>query len=152
MKIGDKIKLLRTNKKISQKDLAKQLDMPVSTLANYENNHREPNIETIQKIAAALDVSINELIGAQDLTNENNEILDFLYDKGLIELRDIFKEFNYDLSDDKNGNILISKDKDIIVVVPEKDFTELGVEMLKHIREFHEFELNKLLNCYKFLY
>lgn len=62
MLVGDKIKKLRINKKISQKDFAKILNMPVSTLANYENNHREPRLDTLKAIAKALDVDINELL------------------------------------------------------------------------------------------
>ncbi|MCB2295818.1 helix-turn-helix domain-containing protein [Clostridium algoriphilum] len=63
MNIGKNIKQLRIEKGISQKEFARILNnMPVSTLANYENNHREPNIETLTKIATALGVSINDLI------------------------------------------------------------------------------------------
>lgn len=62
MEMGDRIKKIRISKKISQKDLAKTMKIPVSTLANYENNHREPNLETIEKIAAALEVSAMEIL------------------------------------------------------------------------------------------
>lgn len=71
MKIGDKIKQIRMNKKISQKDLAKQLDMPVSTLANYENNHREPNIKMLTKISRVLDVDIAKLL--EEPNSEQNK-------------------------------------------------------------------------------
>lgn len=60
--LGDRIKEARKNKGISQKEFANILDIPVSTLANYENNHREPNIETLEKIAKNLSISTNELI------------------------------------------------------------------------------------------
>lgn len=59
--IGDNIKSIRQSKKISQKEFAKMLGIPVSTLANYENNHREPKIEILKKIASTLGVSTNEL-------------------------------------------------------------------------------------------
>lgn len=57
MEIGHKIKTMRLANNISQKDLAHQLHMPVSTLANYENNHRKPSIQIIKKIADVLGVS-----------------------------------------------------------------------------------------------
>lgn len=64
MKIGDNIKKIRKNKGITQKDLAKMLDdMPVSTLANYENNHRQADVQTLNKIAEALKVSFDDLFG-----------------------------------------------------------------------------------------
>lgn len=62
MNIGENIKKYRKALNISQKDLANKLNMPISTLANYENNHREPNIETLNKIATALGVTINDLV------------------------------------------------------------------------------------------
>ena len=70
MNIGENIKKYRKALNISQKDLAKKLNMPISTLANYENNHREPNIETLNKIAAALDVSVYELIETKVALND----------------------------------------------------------------------------------
>ncbi|MDU6855067.1 MAG: helix-turn-helix transcriptional regulator [Clostridiales bacterium] len=56
MPIGTNIKNLRKQKGIKQKDLAAMLNMPVSTLANYENNKREPNLDTIRDICHALHV------------------------------------------------------------------------------------------------
>lgn len=71
--LGDKIKQIRKAKNISQKDFAKILKIPVSTLANYENNHREPNIDTLNKISNALDVSPLELFPNHDTDDSNHE-------------------------------------------------------------------------------
>lgn len=63
MNIGYNIKKIRKDKGILQKTLAEMLgNMPISTLANYENNHREPNIEMLNKIANALGVTVSDLI------------------------------------------------------------------------------------------
>ena len=62
MKLGDKIKQIRTLKGISQKDFATKLKMPISTLANYENNHREPKLEILTQIANVLNVDLWEII------------------------------------------------------------------------------------------
>ncbi|NFA43994.1 XRE family transcriptional regulator [Clostridium botulinum] len=89
MNIGDNIKRIRTNKKISQKDFAIAIDMPISTLANYENNHREPNIETLTKIANALGIPASELITEENLVQVkktiNNEIVVFSHVNGRVE-------------------------------------------------------------------
>lgn len=66
IKIGDRIKKIRQEKNIKQKEMAYFLDMPVSTYSSYENNHREPNKETIQKIAEILNVNIPFLIYGDD--------------------------------------------------------------------------------------
>lgn len=63
MNIGDNIKAFRKEKGISQKELARILNnMPISTLANYENNHRLPNLKTVSEIARALEVPIEDLV------------------------------------------------------------------------------------------
>ena len=78
MKIGDNIKRFRIDKGIKQKDFAKMLDIPVSTLANYEINNREPNIETLNKIAKALDIDVGMLLLFTDkpfkMNKEGNDI------------------------------------------------------------------------------
>lgn len=56
MGIGCYIKRARKEKGMKQKELAQKLNMPISTLANYENDRREPTYETVKKIAAAIGV------------------------------------------------------------------------------------------------
>lgn len=63
--IGSRIKEVRKKKGIKQKEIANQLGIPISTYANYENNHREPTSEIIDNIAALLDISVESLIGIE---------------------------------------------------------------------------------------
>lgn len=89
MKIGDKIKQLRLSKNISQKKLANILNIPVSTLANYENNHREPKLEVIKKIAIALNVDFYEIINSSNITiNSVWEQYDSKHAKSITKLTD----------------------------------------------------------------
>ena len=60
--IGDKIKKLRNKKKIYQQELADALSVSKSTVAMWETNRREPDIETIKKIAAFFNCSISYLL------------------------------------------------------------------------------------------
>lgn len=74
MSIGDNIKRVRLHNGISQKKLAEILEIPVSTLANYENNHREPKTEVLKKIAESLDVSLMDLIYDRDVEKEEERL------------------------------------------------------------------------------
>lgn len=74
MSTGDNIKKARLHNGISQKKLAEILEIPVSTLANYENNHREPKNEVLIKIAKTLDVSLMDLIYDRDLKKEEERL------------------------------------------------------------------------------
>lgn len=63
IQIGNKIKELRKLKGISQKEMAELIGVNRSTYSNYENNNREPDMHTIQKIADALDTTTANLLG-----------------------------------------------------------------------------------------
>ena len=74
MSIGENIKKYRKALNISQKDLANKLNMPISTLANYENDHREPNIDALNKIASVLGVTINDMVRNEEKASNKNSI------------------------------------------------------------------------------
>lgn len=56
--IGDKIRKGRYVKGITQKDLAKRIGVKPPTLAQWESGKRKPKLETLKKIADALDVPV----------------------------------------------------------------------------------------------
>ena len=65
IQIGSKIKQARICKGIRQKDMAEKLGLSISTYSNYENNHREPEFDTIKKACCILGMTIDELISNQ---------------------------------------------------------------------------------------
>lgn len=61
--IGDKIKTIRTKQGLTQDALARKCDIPYTTLTKIESNViTKPSIQTVVKIAAGLDISIDELL------------------------------------------------------------------------------------------
>lgn len=160
MKIGDNIKSTRLQKKISQKDFAKILDIPVSTLANYENNHREPGLEILDKISTALGVPLDDLIKNTGVINLNtadedtkDTYLTFLaLSDNLRPLTDVIMKCGYTVyKDTDTDKMAIYKNTKRISIIPENDFVKLGEDILKHIQEFTEFEVNKLVDTYSIL-
>lgn len=61
MTTGEKIKQVRKQKKISQQILGKSLGVSQAMIAQYENGSRLPKIETLRRIAAALEVPLYEI-------------------------------------------------------------------------------------------
>jgi len=59
-KIGDRIKELRAQKEMSQKDLSYSADLDRSYIASVENGKRNISIVNIEKVANALEVSLKE--------------------------------------------------------------------------------------------
>lgn len=151
--LGNRIKLFRTKNKLSREELSDKLEVSIHTLIKYEQGQREPNLEMINKIAAALNVSANDLL-TDDNTIDINSIprdgVDLLYANGLIALADIFKNLGYKLTE--NESVLnIFNGNDLIVSIPENDFIEIGKKTLEHINEFSEFEINKLIDTFRIL-
>lgn len=56
------VKQVREAKGIQQKDLAERVGMIPHQLSRYENGHELPNITNLCRLAAALEVTINDLI------------------------------------------------------------------------------------------
>lgn len=62
VKIGNRIRKFRTEKGLSQKEMATLTGIPYSTYSNYENNNREPNLQQLNKIANILGISLQNLV------------------------------------------------------------------------------------------
>ncbi len=62
IKIGLKIKLERTKRKLSQEKLAELSDLSKTHIGDIERGTSVPSIETLNKIANALNVELVELI------------------------------------------------------------------------------------------
>ena len=65
-KLGDRIRIIRKKRGISQAQLADELDITRSAVGNYERGFREPDLDTIEAIADILDVSIGDLMGRDE--------------------------------------------------------------------------------------
>lgn len=60
-KVGKRIKEIREQKSISQKDLSFSADLDRSYIASVESGQRNISIVNLEKIANALDVTLSEL-------------------------------------------------------------------------------------------
>lgn len=65
--IGKRILGLRHEKDLTQQDVANGIGILRSTYAHYEIDRREPNNETLGKIAKFFDVSTDFLLGLTEL-------------------------------------------------------------------------------------
>ncbi|KQC13172.1 MAG: repressor protein [Desulfuromonas sp. SDB] len=63
--IGNKIRLLRKEKNLSQEELASMLDITRPILSNIENSERKINVEEIKKISKIFNISSDVLLGLQ---------------------------------------------------------------------------------------
>ncbi|WP_444658442.1 helix-turn-helix domain-containing protein [Caproiciproducens sp. R2] len=72
MNLGDRIRKIRTDKGITMAQLAKATNTTAAAISRYELGQREPKMAILEKISAALNVSVLELLGfksQEDLQN-----------------------------------------------------------------------------------
>ena len=62
VKLGKNLKKIRLKKRMSQGDISRKLNMDRGYISSVENGRRNPTIETLEKFANALGVSVDELI------------------------------------------------------------------------------------------
>ena len=62
MQIGEKIKIIRENKKISQENMAKSLHVSYQAISNWERGKSYPDISNIIMISDLYNISLDELI------------------------------------------------------------------------------------------
>jgi transcriptional regulator with XRE-family HTH domain len=61
MIIGDRLRELREQKKLSQGDIEKRTGLVRPYISRVENNHTVPAIETLEKMARALEAPMYQL-------------------------------------------------------------------------------------------
>ena len=87
--LGDKIKLYRENKKMTQNEIANILDVSPATVSKYESGALEPNIESLKRLAELFEISIDELLNDQedkfDISKIN--VLDILKEQKEMKLK-----------------------------------------------------------------
>jgi len=66
MVFGENVAVARKRKKLSQADLAKMVGTIAVTIGRYERSEIKPSIDIATKIADALDVSLDYLVGSTD--------------------------------------------------------------------------------------
>ncbi|CAG7632685.1 helix-turn-helix domain-containing protein [Paenibacillus allorhizosphaerae] len=68
MKLGKRISELRERKQITQGELAQIIGVTRAALSHYENDRRQPDYDTLMKIAKFFSVSVEYVIEG----NENS--------------------------------------------------------------------------------
>ena len=62
----ERLKELRTEKGLSQKELGQILNTTNSSVCDWERGGSEPNLDTVAQIARYFDVSADYLLGLED--------------------------------------------------------------------------------------
>ncbi|MEK4936713.1 transcriptional regulator [Bacillus pseudomycoides] len=81
---GNQLHFLRKQRKLRQEDMAKHLGIARTTYAMYEQGNREPDYDTLQKLADFFDVSLDYLLGRTNKINSKKvNFEEFVQDREL---------------------------------------------------------------------
>lgn len=144
MNIGKKIKKYRKLKKLTQKQLANQIEISEMSIRRYERGERQPTIDVLNLIANALDIDTSELlVSPEDYSEDIRPFVPASLYKG--------KEYTDNLFDE-----LLSIEKQIRLYEDNADFNSLincfsnYIQLLKDkIEKTEEYHKQKKLGYLK---
>ena len=83
MNIGERLKRIRKEKGMTQDSVAERAGVTATSISRWENGERDPTFRDVEKIAAALGVTMEELTREQKRGTGIRKIIDGkLYDTG----------------------------------------------------------------------
>lgn len=68
---GERLRSLRSKKKLTQKELGEIFQLSESAIGMYERDQREPSLQLVRKLADFFEVSLDYLMGRDTYIKEN---------------------------------------------------------------------------------
>lgn len=65
--LGERLRYLRELRNLTQKQLALQANISQATIAHIEKSTKDPSVETLRKLAEALDIHVATLFSTNDV-------------------------------------------------------------------------------------
>ena len=96
--LKDRIKKLRKKKNLSQRDLAKEINLSPSTIAMYETGKRKPDADKLKQIASYFNVSIDYLLGN---TDERKPVNELIKNEEAVEIEELLERYQVMLEGDE---------------------------------------------------
>lgn len=116
MTFGSRLKALRQDNKLLQKDLAKILGVTSGAIGMYENDKRTPDFETLRKIVKFFNVSTDYIL---EIVDEKDSIK-LTSNKDSRELRAIGEDYLIVAKEMQDKEISIADIRKILEVLDKK--------------------------------
>lgn len=136
MAFGVKLKELRTEKKLTQLQMANILETSKSNISKYEAGNVEPSFDTLLKISKFFNVSVDYLLGINDEYEDEQEETFWQNEKerNLLEVYRYYEDKGF--SDD-----VLNKLKEYfpeVDLTSLKAFTEQEIKVIEVFRQLNE--------------
>ena len=140
MKIGENIKRIRTNKRLTQGEFAKEVGISRSYLGDLENNRKSPTVETLEKISSKMETSSEYLIGVNSM--QNYKAIDFLMEYGFKlmtntkgEKKTAYIELPSEEIDNEIDKIMVGTETEVDYWLSGKDTALVNDDFIIYIKE-----------------
>ncbi|CEN31009.1 transcriptional regulator [[Clostridium] sordellii] len=131
--LSNRLKLLRNEKNVMQKDIANYLNITTSAYGFYEQGKRTPTPEILSALAEYFDVSVDYLIGRVDTKQIGNKI-SVNINENEKDVEELLEETISQILDQKglmlNGQIV--DDNDLVLL---KNAIRNGIELAKTMQK-----------------
>lgn len=106
--LNKRLSMLRKEKGLTQQEISTRLKMARTTYSGYENGSREPDNETLDKLAEFHEVSVDYLLGRTDARGKSNYEYPLDAKKNSTEyiIHEMVNQYNIDLTDPKKKELL----------------------------------------------
>lgn len=97
MEFHERLRAMRENRGMKQNEAAAKIGIKNNTLSSYESGDRQPDYNTLIKIADLYEVSVEYLLRGKALSDKKDENLFFFDTRGLSddEIKDIKRHIEY---------------------------------------------------------
>lgn len=75
LKLGERLSILRQSKELTQKDLAKQLNVSDKTVSKWETSENEPSISDLTQLSIIFNVSLDLILRGTPVNESDNNAL-----------------------------------------------------------------------------
>ena len=139
MVVGENIKRIRTNKRLTQEEFAKDVGISRSYLGDLENNRKSPTVETLEKISSKMETSVGYLTGGN---NMNNKAIEFLMGYGFKlmtntkgEKKTVYIEIPSELVNNEIDKIMAGTETEVDHWLSGKDTALVNDDLIIYIKE-----------------
>ena len=129
MAVGEKIKLARKKNGLTQKALGQKCGMPDSQIRQYESERFKPKLDTLRRIANALDVPLYELMENEYTVEDIKEDLRNLPPDEAVDWKILFEDKLKQI----DCSVSYSSDKTMAYLYLSDGILEMPINELKQI-------------------
>lgn len=124
----NRLKELRKKKKLTQKEMAEELEVPYRSYQRWENGEVQIKKENLKKLSKHFNISIPNLLGYEEKINKTKEIMNDSFD---VEVSEDFFEGLYEVFQEQDikakEDVKLGKDVDLneVLKVYFKDYMDV---------------------------